>query len=217
MWHARLFVSDTCTLCSSAVSLQGNPLCMLKFRGAGISVLYLNRFLDLDLQRADDTKVSPLRPVIPLERERQPQVSVSIGVWWGTNCLVPFWRCLSFPQADLMDFTDQAAGDIPTTPRLRVTRPSQTSSTDSESINAAVDEDFTRLAKARSNPNILRSTLEHSDITGEVLSWLVNSRHILTCTVSVTGFKLVQLVHLGSSFRDLGGSGFCIDFCRYCV
>jgi len=65
-----------------------------------------------------------------------------------------------------MDFTDQAAGDIPTTPRLRVTRPSQTSSTDSESINAAVDEDFTRLAKARSNPNILRSTLEHSDITG---------------------------------------------------
>lgn len=147
--------------------------------------------------------MSPLRPVIPVEREGQPQVSVivSVGLWRGTNGLVS-------PQADLMDFTDQAAGDIPTTPRLRVTRPSQTSSTDSESINAAVDEDFTRLAKARSNPNILRSTLEHSDITGEVPSWLVNSPcHVLICTVSVTGFKLVQLVHLGSSFRDLG-SGF---------
>jgi len=191
VWYARLFVSDT--PCSSTLSLQGNPLCILKFRGA---VLHLNRFLDLDLQRADDTKVSPLRPVIPLERERQPQVSVSLGVWRGTNCLVPFWRCLSFPQADLMDFTDQSAGDIPTTPRLRVTRPSQTSSTGSESINAAVDEDFTRLAKARSNPNILRSTLEHSDITGEVPSWLVNSPcHVLTCywfqvgTAGTTGFQ----------------------------
>ena len=73
-------------------------------------------------------------------------------------------------QADLMDFTDQAAGGTPTAPRLRVTHPSQTSLSDCESISAAVDEDFTRLAKARSNPNILRSTLEHSDITGEELT-----------------------------------------------
>lgn len=109
----------------------------------------------------------------------------------GNKLFCPILEVSLFPQADLMDFTDQAAGDIPTTPRLRVTRPSQTSSTDSESINAAVDEDFTRLAKARSNPNILRSTLEHSDITGEVPSWLVNSPcHVLTCIVSVTGFKL---------------------------
>lgn len=136
----------------------------------------------------------------------------------GNKLFCPILEVSLFPQADLMDFTDQAAGDIPTTPRLRVTRPSQTSSTDSESINAAVDEDFTRLAKARSNPNILRSTLEHSDITGEVPSWLVNPPcHMLTCIVSVTGFKLVQLVHLGSSFRDLGSGFKLLDRFLYCV
>ena len=47
-----------------------------------------------------------------------------------------------------------------------MTRPSITSS-DSDSIIASVDEDFTRLAKARSNPDILRTTLKNDDITGK--------------------------------------------------
>ena len=46
-----------------------------------------------------------------------------------------------------------------------MTRPSITSD-DSDSIVASVDEDFTRLAKARSNPDILRTTLKNDDITG---------------------------------------------------
>lgn len=81
----------------------------------------------------------------------------------------------------------------PTGPSLRVTRPSQTSA-DSETLAAAsVDEDFARLAKARSvksvrkclsvsklteyyvcrsNPDILRSTLEdHGAIKGEGKAW----------------------------------------------
>ena len=62
--------------------------------------------------------------------------------------------------------TDQASDvTTPPAPSLRVTRPSITSS-DSDSIIASVDEDFTRLAKARSNPDILRTTLKNDDITG---------------------------------------------------
>lgn len=54
----------------------------------------------------------------------------------------------------------------PSPPALRLQRPSQTSSLDSESLaQASCDEDFARLAKARSNPDILRSTLEYSAIT----------------------------------------------------
>ena len=63
--------------------------------------------------------------------------------------------------------TDQASNvATPPAPSLRVTRPSITSS-DSDSIVASVDEDFTRLAKARSNPDILRTTLKNDDITGK--------------------------------------------------
>ena len=71
-----------------------------------------------------------------------------------------------------MEFTDQGA-----TPNVRVTRPSVTTSTsDSDSIVAAsADDDFTRLAKARSNPDILRSTLEHHAIMGEFDHSLVPS------------------------------------------
>ena len=44
-------------------------------------------------------------------------------------------------------------------PNVQVTRPSVSS------IDSNVDEDFVRLAKARSNPDILRSTLEKDDVT----------------------------------------------------
>ena len=49
-------------------------------------------------------------------------------------------------------------------PALRITRPSLSSEADS--LTAAADEDFARLAKARSNPDILRSTIDDQDIRG---------------------------------------------------
>ena len=55
-----------------------------------------------------------------------------------------------------------------TFPSVRVTRPSVASAgSEADSLGSGLDEDFTRLAKARSNPDILRSTLEQSDIRGE--------------------------------------------------
>ena len=50
-------------------------------------------------------------------------------------------------------------------PSLRLTKPSLSSET--ESLTAAADEDFNRLAKARSNPDILRSTLDDQDVRGQ--------------------------------------------------
>jgi hypothetical protein len=48
------------------------------------------------------------------------------------------------------------------TPTVQVTRPSVTSM--SSSLASSMDEDFFRLARSRSNPDILRSTIEHRDI-----------------------------------------------------
>ena len=50
--------------------------------------------------------------------------------------------------------------DVPT---VRVLRPS-TSTADSVSLGSNLDEDFVRLAKARSNPDILRSTLDTDEV-----------------------------------------------------
>ena len=45
-------------------------------------------------------------------------------------------------------------------PLVRVTKPSESDSLSSHISGESVDDDFVRLAKARSNPDILRSTLE---------------------------------------------------------
>lgn len=84
-------------------------------------------------------------------------------------------RCSAFTDVPLQspqvkETTDSESQPLPsggalTPPAVRVTRPSLTS--DAESLSAAVDEDFARLAKARSNPDILRSTLDHQDVRGQ--------------------------------------------------
>ena len=61
---------------------------------------------------------------------------------------------------------EEQKGDLIPAPSLRVTRPSLSS--EAESITAAADDDFARLAKARSNPDILRSTIDDHDIRGVV-------------------------------------------------
>ena len=104
---------------------------------------------------------SSLSLLLPLSPP--PSLSSSLSLLLPLSAL-SYSSSLSFhTQAE---FTDQAS-DIatPPAPSLRVTRPSITSS-DSDSIVASVDEDFTRLAKARSNPDILRTTLKNDDITG---------------------------------------------------
>jgi hypothetical protein len=60
--------------------------------------------------------------------------------------------------------------DLTQPPSLRVTRPSLSS--EAESITAAADDDFARLAKARSNPDILRSTIAVQDVRGGALDML---------------------------------------------
>lgn len=75
----------------------------------------------------------------------------------------------TIPQSDLLDGDHLA---IPSGPRLRVTHPSQTSMESDTLAAASADEDFARLAKARSNPDILRSTLDdHAAIKGEGGAW----------------------------------------------
>lgn len=87
-------------------------------------------------QHNDDTKTTPTRPTIPP------------------------------PQSHLLETTDVGVEGA-TPPRLRVTRPSLASSgSEAGSLHSGLDDDFARLAKARSNPDILRSTLDQSDIRG---------------------------------------------------
>ena len=66
---------------SDYLSPGGNTPAREGFNGCTLSCC-----LTFDLQRADDTKVSPLRPAIPLDEERQPQVSAC--VWGGGGSLV---------------------------------------------------------------------------------------------------------------------------------
>ncbi|CAI8006340.1 Low density lipoprotein receptor adapter protein 1 [Geodia barretti] len=65
--------------------------------------------------------------------------------------------------------TQQEAVDL-APPSLRVTRPSLSS--EAESLSAAADDDFARLAKARSNPDILRSTIDIQDVRGGTMDML---------------------------------------------
>ena len=104
---------------------------------------------------SSSSSLSPLLFLLPLS-PLPPSLSSFLSP-------LPFFSLSFHMQAE---FTDQAS-DVatPPAPSLRVTRPSITSS-DSDSIIASVDEDFTRLAKARSNPDILRTTLKNDDITG---------------------------------------------------
>ena len=51
----------------------------------------------------------------------------------------------------------------PKGPKISLTRPSITSTT--SSLSSGVDDDFLRLARSRSNPDILRSTLETDVVT----------------------------------------------------
>lgn len=73
-------------------------------------------------------------------------------------------------------------------PSLRVTRPSLSS--DAESLSAAADDDFARLAKARSNPDILRSTIDIKDVRGEP-----PELHVANLLTHLTGGTL-DLLHL---------------------
>lgn len=107
------------------------------------------RELLFEPQLPDDTLQHPLRPVIELTQ----------------------------PQEKVLDVTDAAPspGSSVTSPAsvpyFRVSLPSQTSM-DSETLAlASVDADFARLAKARSNPDILRSTLDSAHITGGNQVW----------------------------------------------
>ena len=54
-------------------------------------------------------------------------------------------------------------------PTVRVTRPSLASN---DSLSSSIDDDFVRLAKARSNPDILRSTVGVEAITHPSLDYL---------------------------------------------
>ena len=58
---------------------------------------------------------------------------------------------------------DSTDGPSPITPTVNVTRPSLTST--SSSLTSSMDEDFFRLARSRSNPDILRSTLGRDVVT----------------------------------------------------
>lgn len=62
-------------------------------------------------------------------------------------------------------------------PTVQVTRPSLSS--DAESLTAAADDDFARLAKARSNPDILRCTVDDHDIRGN----LTPQSLLLACSI----------------------------------
>ena len=94
-----------------------------------------------------------------------------MGEWWyGVGNRWPTFPDVSLQSPQVKETTDSAGHPLPsggalTPPAVRVTRPSLTS--DAESLSAAVDEDFARLAKARSNPDILRSTLDHQDVRGQ--------------------------------------------------
>ena len=52
--------------------------------------------------------------------------------------------------------------EITDSPQMEITRPS---TSDSHMSTESIDEDFVRLAKARSNPDILRSTLDTHEVT----------------------------------------------------
>lgn len=67
------------------------------------------------------------------------------------------------PQRPIIDVPDIAARNIPVI-QLRTSSGSSEDGIEHVSLSSA-DEDFIRLAKARSNPNILRSTLDHSTVT----------------------------------------------------
>lgn len=95
-------------------------------------------------QHTDDTAATPPRPNIPttppLHRE-QYQLTT-------TQTHTP---------------VEEEKGEDVDLPHVRVCRPS-TSTADSLSLGSNIDEDFVRLAKARSNPDILRSTLDMEEV-----------------------------------------------------
>ena len=109
-------------------------------------------------QHNDDTKTTPTRPTIPPPQARTSLVAMTTRVIAAYTVL---------PQSHLLETTDMGVEGA-TPPRLRVTRPSLASSgSEAGSLHSGLDDDFARLAKARSNPDILRSTLDQSDIRGE--------------------------------------------------
>lgn len=97
-----------------------------------------NRECLFEPQLPTDTRTTPPRPRIPpnIPQEKEGEEGLSLPH--------------SVPRAS---------------PSLRVTRPSL-SSGEAESLSAAADDDFARLAKARSNPDILRSTISDHDVRG---------------------------------------------------
>ena len=94
------------------------------------------------------------------------------------------------------------SGGALTPPTVRVTRPALPS--EAESLSAAVDEDFSRLAKARSNPDILRSTLDHRDVRGEHVMF---TSVLCVCIIESVesrderGFPLMQYITNGGISR----------------
>ena len=97
-------------------------------------------------QHTDDTAASPPRPTIPAN---------------------------SSPEYQLPTTTSSSCCSEEDVPAVRVSRPSTSSAADSLSIGSSnMDEDFVRLAKARSNPDILRSTLDMADVKHPSLALL---------------------------------------------
>ena len=94
-------------------------------------------------QTAEDTSVAPPRPDIAAiltqaERDHDQRRNGDAGGLGG------------------MEQTD--------VPHMALPRPSESGSLSSHISSESVDDDFVRLAKARSNPDILRSTLEAHEI-----------------------------------------------------
>ena len=76
------------------------------------------------------------------------------------------------------------SGEDQDLPAVRVSRPSVSSST-ADSID--MDEDFVRLAKARSNPDILRSTLDMAEVKHPSLALLKLHADPSSCAGTPTG------------------------------
>ena len=70
------------------------------------------------------------------------------------------------PQRPFIDVPDGGAARYPQVPVIQLHTSSVSSEDGIEHVSlSSADDDFVRLAKARSNPNILRSTLDHSTVT----------------------------------------------------
>lgn len=81
----------------------------------------------------------------------------------------------------------QERDDQEEVPQVRVLRPSVSSTMDTDSLGSNIDEDFMRLAKARSNPDILRSTLDMEEVKHPSLALLKLHADPSSCSGTPSG------------------------------